>query len=357
MAFYRLDHDHDNRRETGRVIVNQLLYSVVCNTQGERLLKYAISPIVEKSLLYAAVHQIERGISSWTECQEKMNDLEDNIKKYVQQNSDRLSNCMECLTPESTKCNKTEIINITAMANVLKVHIKLIESTNKKRMIFIPDVVEERCGQTISIFVSEGYHQDNTNHFHSIIKVYKEKNPEETVTIKLPLFWEKLVHPLICSWNIRGCCQKEKRDLINNELLRRNIHFACLQEVNVEATLIQSKDYTWHVSKHKNNRSRGLALLIRKGLNVGISTINDQLENIQIAEVNLSIGQKPHTITIVNFHAPNNGYTKFLGDLGTGLASVKNLKKMICLGDTNAHIGRSEAQTQDNTLIGRFTGK
>lgn len=77
--------------------------------------------------------------------------------------------------------------------------------------------------------------------------------------------------------------------MINEELLSRNVHIACLQEITLEASYLSSKDYDWHVSKHKSNKSRGKGILIRNCLYIAINKIEDQLENIQLAEITLPI--------------------------------------------------------------------
>lgn len=73
--------------------------------------------------------------------------------------------------------------------------------------------------------------------------------------------------------NVRGCMKQEKRDEINDALKFHNIEIAALQEVNAVGSIIKTKDYRWHVIGCRNNKIRGLAFLLRKGVNLKMGEI------------------------------------------------------------------------------------
>lgn len=157
---------------------------------------------------------------------------------------------------------------------------------------------------------------------------------------------------LIATLNIRGCSKLEKRQEIDNMLESFNIDVAALQEVNVKAELITTRNYEWRIGGQGQNKSRGLAILIRKDKGI------DVMEWKEIGKYGLSISllSKGRKIILINVHGPNkNGYI-FYSSLGKLISQDHLRSNLIMVGDWNAQIGKDSVMPEDAECIGNRLG-
>ena len=87
------------------------------------------------------------------------------------------------------------------------------------------------------------------------------------------------------SLNVRGCRTLDKREAIDSLLISHRAHVAALQEVNLECQFVSTANFLWHMGGPTNNKKRGLAILIRHGLNATLQKSTFSGTNIQHAEI------------------------------------------------------------------------
>lgn len=88
------------------------------------------------------------------------------------------------------------------------------------------------------------------------------------------------------SLNVNGCRREDKRESIDGLLLCHGVHIAALQEVNLDCMYVATSNFRWYVGESSNtNRKRGLAILIRHGLNAEIRNSLCSKPSIQHAEI------------------------------------------------------------------------
>lgn len=91
--------------------------------------------------------------------------------------------------------------------------------------------------------------------------------------------------------NVNGCRLSDKRKAIDTYLHSNRIHVAALQEVNLNCARTSTEHYHWHLSKTQVNRRRGLAVLVRKGAKINISTHSGGGPNIQLFEITYEVNK------------------------------------------------------------------
>lgn len=89
----------------------------------------------------------------------------------------------------------------------------------------------------------------------------------------------------VASLNVNGCRAKRKRDDIDAYLVSRLVHVAALQEVNLDCLQCMTSNYQWHMGETSGSRKRGLAILVRRGLDVQLLASKDKGANVQYLKV------------------------------------------------------------------------
>lgn len=85
----------------------------------------------------------------------------------------------------------------------------------------------------------------------------------------------------VASLNVNGCRTRKKRDAIDEYLLSRCVHVAALQEVNLDCLHCLTSNYKWYMGAPSGSRKRGLAILVRRGLDVQLFANKDYGANVQ----------------------------------------------------------------------------
>ena len=105
----------------------------------------------------------------------------------------------------------------------------------------------------------------------------------------------------VASLNVRGCCEKQKKEEIDEVLIETGVDTAVLQEVNINGNKINAFNFEWFVSDRKlSNKSRGLAILKNKNVNVEIKNIRNVNKNIMSAIIEFDEGK--NQILVINVH-------------------------------------------------------
>lgn len=301
----------------------------VYSSSGILVCKYVESPDIENSIFHVVEQKTGRGIES----------IMKQTALYIQNNKTLLRcDYLDEFHAGNSYLNEVDYYNATAVSNLCNASLIIYDKNGTIRAQIEPFC--DKRDETIKIQMC--YLEDNDyterRRFNTIIRFYTTTCSTSTTVGTAPTSHQMSI-PRICSWNIRGCCSKSKRDIIDEELTKRDIHVACLQEVTVEASQLSTENYVWYISKHSRNKSRGLAFLVRKGTRIVVQNVRYEFENIQGVEIILPVRGKMTKLQVINLHATSSGYAKFLGDLGSYIGTIKNGKDLICLGDTNAQIG------------------
>lgn len=94
----------------------------------------------------------------------------------------------------------------------------------------------------------------------------EESSSQDTVHSDVPAITAHGIR--LASLNVNGCRAKAKRDAIDAYLLSKSVHIAALQEANLDCVYCLTANYKWYMGATSGNRKRGLAILIRIGLDV-----------------------------------------------------------------------------------------
>lgn len=72
------------------------------------------------------------------------------------------------------------------------------------------------------------------------------------------------------SWNVRGCTNSEKRNQVNDVLLKQHIQIAAIQETRMPSGTMMTDNYIWYnVNNDENTRQReggGTAIVVHKDI-------------------------------------------------------------------------------------------
>lgn len=116
---------------------------------------------------------------------------------------------------------------------------------------------------TIRLFESKMQGELQVDSVENVCK--KRKSSKKKDSSKLNTIEKQNTNVKLASLNVRGCCQKAKREEIDAELSYENIEIAVLQEVNITGQSVVTSNYEWIISdRSKSNQTRGLAILRRK---------------------------------------------------------------------------------------------
>lgn len=158
------------------------------------------------------------------------------------------------------------------------------------------------------------------------------------------------------SWNVRGCCRDDKRNAIDTALMENDITVALLQEVNIDCVSLTSTNFKWLVHKTPNNKQRGLAVLVRKGVGIIVKELERVDHNIVRLKIAFGMAGRRTWCNLFNVHAPNRGLSKFLTTLGSTLSKNDKRRSIIC-GDFNSQFGRKDLTPEEAKLIGKYVGQ
>lgn len=156
----------------------------------------------------------------------------------------------------------------------------------------------------------------------------------------------------IVTWNVRGCRTEEKRKEIDGTLEAYDIDIAVLQEVNTLGVEASTTNYNWIIKNNNTNKTRGLALLIRKGIGI-------QVQHIKISKNNMmwcKLSVRGNRLILINVHAPNVKQNTFLSNLQSLVSNQRYFKNLIVLGDFNAQLGLKDLSKEDEKYIGKELG-
>lgn len=91
------------------------------------------------------------------------------------------------------------------------------------------------------------------------------------------------------SLNVNGCRTIGKREAIDSYLLQRGVHLAVLQEANLDSAEILTAHYRWYLGGAERSRKRGLAILVRHGVDLTIRRKGHSSSNIQYMDVSYQV--------------------------------------------------------------------
>lgn len=94
----------------------------------------------------------------------------------------------------------------------------------------------------------------------------------------------------LASLNVNGCRTKKKREDIDEFLMAQRVHVAVLQEVNLDCQQLITTNYRWYMGATSGTRKRGLATLIRQGLNAELQASRGYGPNIQYSKLVYQVG-------------------------------------------------------------------
>lgn len=92
--------------------------------------------------------------------------------------------------------------------------------------------------------------------------------------------------------NVNGCRMKQKCARVDEFLFSKNIYIAVLQEVNLQCAELDSANYKWYLGGPRTNQRRGLAILIRHGVEIEIVDHIHHGVNIQQMDILYHVSNK-----------------------------------------------------------------
>ena len=134
--------------------------------------------------------------------------------------------------------------------------------------------------------------------------------------------------------NVNGMNEKVKRTQIFRYLRQQEVDIACLQETYASRNKHRIYKSEWGgriIFNDGKSNSRGVAILIRKGIEFQINSI-DKDNDGRILNISGSIGQQ--TLRIVNVYAPNEDKPEFFVEIIEKL-NICNDDHVIILGNLN----------------------
>ena len=131
--------------------------------------------------------------------------------------------------------------------------------------------------------------------------------------------------------------------VINNELLRRNVDIATLQETRLaDSGALKEKDYTfyWQGKGSGEHREYGVGFAVRNCLLSMIEPGSNSSERLLTLRLNTTAGP----VTLVSVYAPTMSATsdtkdEFYENLAAIISSVPKNEQLVLLGDFNARVG------------------
>ncbi|XP_058827778.1 uncharacterized protein LOC131687699 [Topomyia yanbarensis] len=178
-----------------------------------------------------------------------------------------------------------------------------------------------------------------------------KKRSDSTKTIEFRR--EKTGLLKIGSLNVRGCKRQEKREEIDDVLRYYDVDIAALQEVNTDGKIIDSRNYKWLIAREGQNKSRGLAVLIKKEANIVVQDIRKVGHSA--VSVRLQV-EGEMELVLVNVHGPNKKAFNFLSSIGAIVDRNHLGDKLLVVGDWNAQIGKDSVTEEDSRCIGKELG-
>ena len=145
------------------------------------------------------------------------------------------------------------------------------------------------------------------------------------------------------SENLQDVSDSRKTAVINNELMRLNVHIATLQETRLaDSGALKEKDYTfyWQGKGSGEHREYGVGFAVRNSLLSMIEPGSNGSERLLTLRLNTTAGPVTH----VSVYAPTMSATsdtkdEFYENLAAIISSVRNNEQLILLGDFNARGG------------------
>lgn len=150
----------------------------------------------------------------------------------------------------------------------------------------------------------------------------------------------------IGSYNVQGCNELCKRDLIDSTLHARGIHIACLQEARVAGSAFSTSNYVWSLSSDEPKGTRGTAILLANLFEFTDVKLYKVTGNI----FHCSFLWKDREVNVVNVFMPPDSESDFV-DLGAYILKMR-LSSVLITGDFNARVGKFRRTKSDRILIG-----
>lgn len=157
----------------------------------------------------------------------------------------------------------------------------------------------------------------------------------------------------IGTWNVRGANLLAKRDEIDRQLSSDSVGIAALQETKMTSRTCDTRNYKWLLGKDNgaDRNARRIAFLVHRSLAGQVHSTLNLTHNVQVLEMTMEDAR----IWIVNAHIPHDD-----GDYDFGAIRAFILKysdrRIILLGDFNAHLGRLDLTMEDKSYIGPQIG-
>lgn len=162
------------------------------------------------------------------------------------------------------------------------------------------------------------------------------------------------LHIKMCSWNVCGCRDKAKRNEIDSVLNERGIAIALLQEANIDASKLNTANYTWYTGSRCSNRRRNLAILISKWYATKVHSIRAEGPHVLCAEISYTTELTPQHMVIVNVHAPNKTSSSHLIRIGTLIDGYPK-EQLLLAGDFNSHLAYEDSSQDERQFLGKVS--
>lgn len=121
------------------------------------------------------------------------------------------------------------------------------------------------------------------------LKVAKKELMDSQMTEHPPIIVDPKQGLRFASLNVNGCRTLKKREAVDSLLFSQRVHIAVLQEVNLDCQSVYTTNFLWQMSGSTSNRKRGLAVLIRHGLDAVVQKSIFSGANIQHAEIKYQV--------------------------------------------------------------------
>lgn len=224
-----------------------------------------------------------------------------------------------------------------------------IEEENRSALIADAVALEEQ--EIGDVLTYSGIEAENESAKKHVNKKQEDSGKEKTGNLNISEEeGERLIR--VASLNVRGCSKLEKRQEIDSMLNDFNVEVAALQEVNARAERITTENYDWRVGAQGSNKSRGLAILLKKGSDI------EMKEWIEIGNqaISVSLTTKGKKIVLINVHSPNKKGYVFYSKLGNIIDRNHLRENLLMLGDWNAQIGRDSVTPEEKGNVGEKLG-
>lgn len=205
--------------------------------------------------------------------------------------------------------NDGGFVTLSIMSSLFKLKI-YIHSVSRVTDRVLP--ADGRGSVVLNIFEAES---DNHNSYASIVSIehlsssasllpHRRNLPDplviaskvarsEQTASQETVVTEVLINPThglrLASLNVNGCRTLGKRDEIDQYLLSQHVHVAALQEVNLDCLNCVTANYIWYMGATTGNRKRGLAVLLRRGLDVHLQSSDNRGAYIQYLKLSYKV--------------------------------------------------------------------